>query len=70
MKKIFLIITTGLMLGMSSCKKDFLDLSPYDQVPQDQAITDEPGMIAAVNGMYSQLRNAACMDDHYHWLVT
>ncbi len=59
MKKIFLIVATGMMLGMTSCKKDFLDLSPYDQVPQDQAITDEPGMIAAVNGMYSQLRNAS-----------
>ena len=42
---------------LTSCKKSFLDLSPYDQVPQDVAIVDEAGMIAAVNGMYSQLRS-------------
>ena len=36
---------------LTSCKKSFLDLSPYDQVPQDVAIVDEAGMIAAVNGM-------------------
>ena len=59
MKKIILLITAGAMLTLVSCKKDFLDLSPYDQVPQDQAITDEAGMVAAVNGLYSQLRNAS-----------
>jgi hypothetical protein len=59
MKKIILLLTTGAMLTLVSCKKDFLDLSPYDQVPQDQAITDEAGMVAAVNGLYSQLRNAS-----------
>lgn len=57
MKKIFLFLAAGAILGLTSCKKDFLDLSPYDQVPQDQAITDEAGMVAAVNGLYSQLRN-------------
>jgi hypothetical protein len=59
MKNIILLLTTGAMLTLVSCKKDFLDLSPYDQVPQDQAITDEAGMVAAVNGLYSQLRNAS-----------
>lgn len=43
---------------MTSCKKSFLDLNPYDQVPTEQAITDEAGMTAAANGMYAQLRNA------------
>jgi hypothetical protein len=57
MKKIILLLVAGAMLTFSSCKKDFLDLSPYDQVPQDEAITDEAGMVAAVNGLYSQLRN-------------
>src|SRR5215203_3417394 len=58
MKKIFLIIAAGTMLGLSSCKKDFLELSPYDQVPQDQAIIDEASMQAALNGLYAQLRNS------------
>ena len=59
MKKLVLYIVAGTLLGLSSCKKDFLDLSPYDQVPQDVAIVDEAGMVAAVNGLYSQLRNAS-----------
>ena len=59
MKKIILILSAGALLTLGSCKKDFLDLSPYDQVPQDQAIIDEAGMGAAVNGIYSQLRNAS-----------
>ncbi|HEX5653479.1 MAG TPA: RagB/SusD family nutrient uptake outer membrane protein [Chitinophagaceae bacterium] len=57
MKKIVLILIAGTLLVFASCKKDFLELSPYDQVPQDQAITDEAGMVAAVNGMYAQLRS-------------
>ena len=57
MKKIVWIIIAGAFTMLTSCKKSFLDLSPYDQVPQDVAIVDEAGMIAAVNGMYSQLRS-------------
>ena len=57
MKKNIVLITAALMLVLISCKKDFLNLSPYDQVPTDQAIIDEAGMQAAVNGMYSQLRS-------------
>lgn len=57
MKKIVLLIIPVTLLLFVSCKKDFLDLSPYDQVPQDEAITDEAGMQAALNGLYSQLRS-------------
>lgn len=57
MKKIVLLIIPVTLLFFASCKKDFLDLSPYDQVPQDEAITDEAGMQAALNGLYSQLRS-------------
>ena len=57
MKKIFLLIIPVTLLLFISCKKDFLDLSPYDQVPQDEAIIDEAGMQAALNGLYSQLRS-------------
>ena len=57
MKKIILIAAAGTVLFFTSCKKDFLDLAPYDQVPQDVAIVDEAGMVAAVNGLYSQLRS-------------
>lgn len=43
---------------LTSCKKDFLNLDPYAEVPTDAAITNEASMQAAANGMYAQLRNA------------
>lgn len=50
---------TGLMLLMiiliSSCKKNFLDLKPYDSVPADVAITNASDMDAAMQGVYGNL---------------
>jgi starch-binding outer membrane protein, SusD/RagB family len=43
---------------ITSCKKSFLELDPYAEVPTDLAITSESSMQTAVYGMYSQLRNA------------
>ncbi len=51
------MISAGMTLFFTSCKKSFLELSPYDQVPQGDAIIDEAGMQAAVNGLYSNLRS-------------
>jgi starch-binding outer membrane protein, SusD/RagB family len=48
-----------LLLGSSllgACKKQFLELTPYSQVPLNQAIVDENSMQTAVNGMYAGLR--------------
>jgi hypothetical protein len=59
MKKILFFLSTILIIATTSCKKKFLDLFPYDQVALDKAITDEAGMQAAVNGLYSQLRNSS-----------
>jgi hypothetical protein len=56
-KNIFLALAGSILLVSSSCKKNFLDLSPYDQVPLEQAITDEAGMQAAVLGIYANLRS-------------
>ncbi|HEU4607002.1 MAG TPA: RagB/SusD family nutrient uptake outer membrane protein, partial [Chitinophagaceae bacterium] len=50
-----LVIT--MLLG--SCKKDFLDLQPYDSVSSDVAITDVAGMKAALGGAYSNLGNVS-----------
>lgn len=44
-----------LMIIISSCKKSFLDLKPYDQVPIEAAITDETEMATALNGAYYSL---------------
>ncbi len=43
---------------LTSCKKEFLNLDPYNEVPSDQAITSESSLQTAVYGMYAQLRNA------------
>jgi hypothetical protein len=59
MKKILLFVSLAIIIAAPSCKKKFLDLFPYDQVPQDKAIIDEAGMQAAVNGLYSQMRNTS-----------
>ena len=58
--KLTKLIAIALVAGtlLSSCKKKFLDLNPYAEVPTDAAITDEAGMNAAANGMYAQLRSA------------
>jgi hypothetical protein len=49
------IILCGLLLA--SCKKEFLDLKPYNQVAASVAITNETDMQAAVNGAYAALRD-------------
>lgn len=50
------IVATLLIAGIiSSCKKSFLNLEPYDQVPIDAAITDETEMATALNGAYNSL---------------
>ncbi len=41
----------------SSCKKDFLDLNPYDKVSADQAINNVSDMQAAVSGAYNSLQS-------------
>lgn len=43
------------LLLIVSCKKSFLDLKPYDQVPEENAITDETTMATALNGAYFSL---------------
>ena len=55
--KIIAFICAGALL-FTSCKKEFLELDPYAEVPTDQAITSEASMQAAANGMYAQLRSA------------
>lgn len=49
---LFLLVTITVII---SCKKSFLDLKPYDQVPSDIAITNEEEMQTALNGAYFSL---------------
>ena len=51
-----IILTLFVLIIIPSCKKSFLDLVPYDQVPSNVAITDESEMQTALNGAYASLR--------------
>jgi hypothetical protein len=43
---------------MSSCSKEFTDLTPYNSLPVTSALVSETDMGNAVNGMYASMRNA------------
>ncbi len=49
-----------LMIGLTlaSCKKDFLDLRPYDSIGSDVAISNVSDMKAALSGAYANLGSA------------
>lgn len=49
------IALTFLIISIVSCKKSFLDLDPYDQVPVEESITNETEMATALNGAYNSL---------------
>lgn len=56
--RFYKLVYAGILLaGLASCKKEFLDLKPYNQISLDVAITNESDMQAAVNGVYAQLRD-------------
>ena len=55
-KKIFLYLFIVIAV-MSSCKKDFYDLQPYDALPVEDAIETDGDLNVMVNGMYSTLRS-------------
>jgi starch-binding outer membrane protein, SusD/RagB family len=52
-----ILLAGSLSLLILSCKKEFLNLEPYDQIPLDAIIKNENDMQAAVNGAYAQLRD-------------
>jgi starch-binding outer membrane protein, SusD/RagB family len=54
LKYIFLMLLLG---GIFSCKKDQLELYPYNQVETSQAFNTQADIDIAVNGMYSGLKN-------------
>ena len=57
LKHIYFIALSGILF-LPACKKDFINLTPYDQIPFAQAITNENDMQAAVNGIYSNMRSS------------
>lgn len=57
MKKIKYIFLISLIGGMS-CKKEKLELFPYNQIETSQAFNTEADVTLAVNGMYAGLRTS------------
>jgi len=57
LNKYIYILMAGVM-GITSCKKDFLDEKPPTAVPIADAIKTENDMSDAVNGMYASMRTS------------
>lgn len=55
MKIKHIIFTSVILMTAVSCKKSFLNLEPYDQVPIESSITNETEMSTALNGAYNSL---------------
>jgi hypothetical protein len=51
-------VSVALLTLFSSCKKEFLNLTPYNALPIGQAVNSEANMYTAVNGMYASMRSA------------
>jgi starch-binding outer membrane protein, SusD/RagB family len=47
------------LISLSACKKDFLNLRPYDKVSSDIAITNESDMQAVLSGAYASLQDVS-----------
>ncbi len=54
---IFSIICVSLSFLLVACSKGFIQKSPADSIPLDEALADEVGVTNALNGAYAQLRS-------------
>ena len=54
----FCFIFLPCLLVVTSCGEDFLELSPTDALPLDQAINSLEDLEIALNGAYSQMQNS------------
>lgn len=57
--KIYYITILAAALLMGSCKKSYLEKTPFDSLTPEQALKDEGSLVSAVNGAYSALRAVA-----------
>lgn len=65
MKKILYSVgmVTALSLALSSCKKDYLNTTPTDQVDAKLAYSTTTNLMSAVNGMYRNMYTAGANQD-------
>ena len=64
MKHILKYFTVLLLLTFSSCRKDFLDRTPLDQISDETFWTTEEQLTLALNGLYANIKasNTIAMD--------
>jgi len=55
--KIYYLTTLAIALVIGSCKKSFLERTPFDSLTPEQALKDEGSLVSAVNGAYAALRS-------------
>lgn len=66
MKKIYKSITLGLMLvALSACGNNWLNLDPSTSVPSDKAITDYYSATVALNGLYDGIQGSSSRVEYY-----
>ena len=53
--KLYIIIATTFFIAVS-CKKSYLEQTPFDSLTPDQALSSESALVNAVNGAYAGLR--------------
>ncbi|KAA6438890.1 RagB/SusD family nutrient uptake outer membrane protein [Dyadobacter flavalbus] len=54
----FTTVLTVLLLSAGSCRKSFLDLAPYTEVPANKTIRTVSDLQTALNGCYAQLASS------------
>src|SRR6478736_5944392 len=55
--KIIGVMVVLIFLGLTACKKDFLDVPPQGQQPNEQFWQSEADVTKAVNAVYGNLRS-------------
>jgi len=63
MKSTIKFLCLALVLGLSSCGEDFLEVDPQQSVSLDGAVTNLSSLNASVNGLYNNLQD----DNFYNW---
>lgn len=59
------MVGVALVASLSSCVNDWLDVTPGNQVPADEAVTTSADLSSVRAGMYQMLKGTSSFDDYY-----
>lgn len=59
------LVGVALIAGLSSCVNDWLDVTPGNQVPADEAVNTSADLSSVRAGMYQMLKGTSSFDDYY-----